>query len=285
MSRNLALYEKKILKDQEFPIQLIINKCDNKGIYFNSHWHEQIELHYVVYGQTIIRLEQEEIRAKEGDLVIINSNVLHEGNRVGGNMETLVAIFDMETFSKEFADKNIIFCPIISGDVEISKLMLHIYEEYQRKEIGYQLVCKGELLKLVTYLARNKAIEMLSEEGVLKRRKKLERLNRVYQYIEMHYAEVITNCELAELVHLSEGRFYHIFKESAGVAPQQYINEIRLNKAMKLLKQDAITATEAAEAVGFLDYNNFGRMFRRYFGCTPLEARRQAHVSEKTQRK
>ena len=52
---------------------------------------------------------------------------------------------------------------------------------------------------------------MLSEEGVLKRRKKLERLNRVYQYIEMHYAEVITNCELAELVHLSEGRFYHIF--------------------------------------------------------------------------
>ena len=54
---------------------------------------------------------------------------------------------------------------------------------------------------------------------------------------------------------------------------------------MKLLKQDAITATEAAEAVGFLDYNNFGRMFRRYFGCTPLEARRQAHVSEKTQRK
>ena len=126
---------------------------------------------------------------------------------------------------------------------------------------------------------------MHSEEGVLKRRKKLERLNRVYQYIEMHYAEVITNCELAELVHLSEGRFYHIFKESAGVAPQQYINEIRLNKAMKLLKQDAITATEAAEAVGFLDYNNFGRMFRRYFGCTPLEARRQAHVSEKTQRK
>ena len=39
MSRNLALYEKKILKDQEFPIQLIINKCDNKGIYFNAHWH------------------------------------------------------------------------------------------------------------------------------------------------------------------------------------------------------------------------------------------------------
>ena len=46
---------------------------------------------------------------------------------------------------------------MISGDAEISRIMLHIYEEYQRKEIGYQLVCKGELLKLVTYLARNAA--------------------------------------------------------------------------------------------------------------------------------
>lgn len=285
MERNLELYEKKILKDKEFPIQLLVNKWNSKGKYFGAHGHEQIELHYVVRGRTVIRLEQEEMDAGEGALVIANSNVLHEGYNRDGEMEVLVVIFDMEDFSREFADKNIIFCPMISGDAEISRIMLHIYEEYQRKEIGYQLVCKGELLKLVTYLARNKAIEMLSEEGVLKRRKKLERLNRVYQYIEMHYAEVITNCELAELVHLSEGRFYHIFKESAGVAPQQYINEIRLNKAMKLLKQDAITATEAAEAVGFLDYNNFGRMFRRYFGCTPLEARRQAHVSEKTQRK
>ena len=76
-------------------------------------------------------------------------------------------------------------------------------------------------------------------------------------------------------------RSCHIFKESAGVAPQQYINEIRLNKAMKLLKQDTLTATEVAEAVGFLDYNNFGRMFRKYFGCTPLEARKQTHMKGK----
>lgn len=118
--------------------------------------------------------------------------------------------------------------------------MIRIYEEYQRKEIGYRLVCKGELLKLVTYLARNDAVEMLSEEDVLKRRKKLERLNTVYQYIEKHYTEVITNSELAELVHLSEGRFCHIFKESAGVGPLQYINEIRLNKAMNLLRKGVL---------------------------------------------
>lgn len=273
MARNLALYEKKILKDQEFPIQLLVNRCDSRGKYFNAHWHEYIELHYVVRGQAAIRLEQEDVAAKEGDLVIVNSNVLHEGRCEGRGMEIMVVIFDMEMFSGEFADKNIIFRPIISDSFEVSRIMLHIYEEYQRREIGYRLVCKGELLTLIAYLARNDALEMLSGEDILKRRRKLERLNTVYQYIERHYTEAISNGELAELVHLSEGRFCHIFKESAGVPPLQYINEVRLNKAMNLLKKENFTATEAAEAVGFSDYNNFGRMFRRYFGCTPTEAR------------
>ena len=58
----------------------------------------------------------------------------------------------------------------------------------------------------------------------------------------------------------------------------QYINEVRLNKAMNLLKKENFMATEVAEAVGFSDYNNFGRMFRRYFGCTPLEARKNSKI-------
>ncbi len=280
MAKNLELYEKKMLADQEFPIQLSVDRCHSKGRYFAAHWHEQIELHYVVRGQTVIKLEQEELAAKEGDLIVANSNVLHEGYCPGTDMETMVAIFDMEDFSRELADKNIIFRPIISADPEISRIMLHIYEEHQKKEIGYRLVCKGELLKLVAYLVRNDALEMLSEEDSMKRRKKLERLNTVYQYIEGHYADPISNCELAELVHLSEGRFCHIFKESVGVAPLQYINELRLNKAMHLIRKGSFTATEAAEAVGFSDYNNFGRMFRRYFGCTPMEIKKTGANAE-----
>ena len=62
MDRNLELYEKKILKDKEFPIQLMVNKCNREGKYFSAHWHEQIELHYVVRGRTVIRLEQEKLQ-------------------------------------------------------------------------------------------------------------------------------------------------------------------------------------------------------------------------------
>ena len=92
MVQTLALYEKKILSDEEFPIQLFRNRSRQKGPYFDLHWHEHIELHYVVSGHTTIKLEQDEVLAHQGDLVVANSNILHEGFCDGTPMETLVEI-------------------------------------------------------------------------------------------------------------------------------------------------------------------------------------------------
>lgn len=278
MAQALELYEKKVLRDEEFPIQLIRNRSHLKERCFDLHWHEHIELHYVVSGQTVIKLEKEEIVAREGDLVIANSNILHEGFCDSPSMETLVVIFDMADFSRELADKNIIFQSLIRNDREVVRIMRNIDEELNRGEIGEKLVCKGYLLQLVAYLVRHYALEMLDKGDSLRRRKKLERLNIVYQYIESHYASPITNRELADLIHVSEGRFNHIFKESAGMAPLQYIIELRLEKAMNLLKKGDYTATEVADAVGFSDYNHFGRLFRRTFGCTPIEVRENSKI-------
>lgn len=277
MTQTLELYEKKILKDKDFPIQMFIDARDGRECCFAPHWHEQLELHYVVDGETIIRLEQKEYLARKGDLVIANSNILHEGI-CEGHMETMVVIFAMEDFSRELADKNVIFQALVSSDQEISRIMMSICGEYKRQEIGYRLICKGKLLELLAYLVRHYALEMLSEQDSARRREKLERLNIVYQYIENHYPEPINNRQLAELIHISEGRFNHIFKESAGMAPLQYINETRLKKAMNLLKNGGFTTTEVAGAVGFSDYNHFGRLFRRRFGCAPMEARENSRI-------
>ena len=56
-------------------------------------------------------------------------------------------------------------------------------------------------------------------------------------------------------------------------APLQYINEIRLRKAMHMLKKNNLPVSEVALAVGFQDYNHFGRMFRKQYGRTPMEIR------------
>jgi len=278
MKQELKFYEKKIINDAEFPINLHMNRVSRECCYFPLHWHEHIELHYVVTGKTKITLEQKDIIAEEGSLVIANSNVLHAGYCDGTSMVTLVVIFEMEAFSKELAEKNIIFQPLIEGDNEISRIMSSIRQENESQEIGYRLACKGGLLQLITYLSRHYVLEMLSDSDSMKRMKNLERLNTVNQYIEEHYTEAVTNKELADIIHLSEDRFNHLFKESMGMPPLQYMNEIRLRKAKNLLQKGEYSSAEVAAAVGFTDYNHFGRMFRRYFGCTPMDMRKARYL-------
>ena len=124
---------------------------------------------------------------------------------------------------------------------------------------------------MIAHLVREYTVEFLTGRESDRRKKQLERLNLVLDYIQSNYTRQIGNGELAGILHLSEDRFNHLFKESMGMAPLQYINEVRLKKAMNLLKKKEGNVAEVADSVGFSDYNHFGRQFRRYYGCTPSE--------------
>lgn len=270
-----AFYEQKILSDPDFPIQLHIDEYSEKLQYFRWHWHEHLELHYVLEGHPLLCLNQREICARKGNLVIVNSNELHAGYCDGNHVKVMVMIFEMEAISKELAGKNIIFQPLIERDRIIDGIMSVIYQENQEQKMGYRLVCKGELLKLIAHLVRAYTREILTESESHRRKKHLERLNTVLDYIQTNYREQISNRELAEVIHLSEDRFNHLFKESMGMSPLQYTNELRLRKAMGLLKKGDYTMAEIADQVGFTDYNHFGRQFRKYYGCAPSEIARR----------
>jgi AraC-like DNA-binding protein len=266
---DLSLYEKKIIRDKEFPVQIFKNQTQKPGLYFLPHWHEHIELHYILTGEGIFYCNQNAINVKEGNLVVINSNELHKGFSNTLNYEALVMIFEMDAFSKEIADGNVIFQSLIQSDDKVTRLVASIYKEENEKEFGYKLAMKGKVYELITYLLRNYVVKSESARDNIRRKRNLNRLNIVMQYIEENYLEPITNQELAELLHVSEYRFCHLFKESLGQSPSNFINEVRLKKAYHLLEQKEMTIAEIAAAVGFQDYNNFGRLFRKYYGFAP----------------
>lgn len=267
--RDLSLYEKKIIKDEEFPVQMFKNHIRKPGRYFSIHWHEHLELHYILNGKGSFICDRKTVPVSEGNLVIFNSNVLHEGVSEGDNFEALVIIFEMSSFSKEIADYNVIFQNLIEEDEIIKDIMLSIYKEDVERSHGYRLAIKGKLYDLITYLFRNYVTESLSPRENTLRLHNLGRLNTVVQYIQENYSEPLTNKELADLIHLSEYRFCHLFKESMGKSPINYINEVRLKKAYELIKGKDNSISEIAVMVGFSDYNNFGRLFRKYYGFPP----------------
>jgi len=267
--RDLSLYEKKIINDKEFPVQIVVNHIRKPGIYFAPHWHEHIELHYVLEGRGTFNCNQKPYQVDKGGLLIVNSNELHEGISEANDLDALVIIFKMDAFSREVADFNAIFQTLIESDEYIRKLLEDFYQEEMEKAFGYKLAMKGKIYELITYLLRNYVAETLSDRESLKRIQNLNRLNTVIQYIHDNFIDTITIGQLANLVHLSEYRFCHLFKDSIGKSPLNYINEVRLKNAHRLLELKEMTISEVAIAVGFQDYNNFGRLFRKYYGYTP----------------
>jgi AraC-like DNA-binding protein/quercetin dioxygenase-like cupin family protein len=266
---DLSLYEMKIINDEEFPVQLFRNQIRKPGCYCPPHWHEHIELHYIIEGQGVIYCNHKPLQVKEGSLVVVNCNELHEAISQTKYFDALVIIFEMDAFSKEVAKFNVLFQSLIEGDERITELLDTITKEENDKQFGYKLVMKGKIYELITYLLRNNVVESLSDRENNRRIQNLGRLNMVLHYIHSNFSEPIQIHELAELIHLSEYRFCHLFKESMGQSPLSYINEVRLKKAYHLLEQKLLTISEVAAAVGFQDYNNFGRLFRKYYGYAP----------------
>lgn len=275
------LYENKVLQDEELPIQISINWKDTPTEIFSSHWHEHIELHYIIQGTADMYLGQQCYPVQQGDLVIANSSELHSGYCTSAPYTADVIIFDIADLSAELAKKNYIFRPMIREDDTIRQLFHRIFQETERQEAGYKQLCKALVTELLVYLSRRYVIQSLPERDSVKRKKNLERLNAVLCYIEQHYTDRITVGQLAAMACLSEDRFGHLFRESVGRPPLQYINEMRLHKAMNLLRTNQYTVTEVADAVGFQDYNHFGRQFYRHYGCTPNDARRGKERSKK----
>ena len=79
---------------------------------------------------------------------------------------------------------------------------------------------------------------------------------------------------LAGLVNLSPSRFRHLFKQETGTTPAQYIKDVRLIRAERMLRTTFLTIKQILKQVGIASNTHFVSDFRRKYGTTPTAYRR-----------
>lgn len=267
----MDLYEQVESPDPEFPVYMGWHSPEEKEEYFPAHWHESLELHYILTGESVIYINQSPVIAKEGDLVICNSNELHQGFCSAAPMESCRLLFSLEDLSPEMDNRGYVFQNHIQKDEVIKQLFLELCREEANQAPGYKQACKAIVTQLMVHLCRNYVVQTLSREDTRRQKKNRERCNRLITFIEANYANPIANQDMADLVHLSKDRFEHFFRENFGLSALQYIQNYRMKMAKKLIKEGNVPISKVAEMVGFADYNYFGRTFRNHYGCTPTQ--------------
>lgn len=91
------------------------------------------------------------------------------------------------------------------------------------------------------------------------------------EYVHAHLDEPVTVNDLAGRVCMSPSAFAHLFRESVGVSPYQFVKSVRLERARVLLVENGSTVSEAARNVGYSSLSHFINEFKRRYGVTPGE--------------
>jgi len=102
-----------------------------------------------------------------------------------------------------------------------------------------------------------------------------EIIERLIHFMEWRYKEEITLAALAELVHLNPSYLIRLFKKQMNMTPFDYLRDLRLKAAISLLSGSMLSVQEIAHETGFGSVHYFCRLFKRSYGSSPAEWRKQ----------
>lgn len=99
-------------------------------------------------------------------------------------------------------------------------------------------------------------------------------VRKAADYMEQHYFEEnLSLPEIAAYVGMSPSHFSKSFKSEQGVSYTQYLTELRMKQAVRMLQDPAAKVYEVAQNVGYSDYSHFTKLFKKKYGFSPGQAR------------
>ena len=246
-----------------------------------------MEIIEVLSGRVLVRIGTESASAGAGDILFVPPGRMLDVTADEGGAALRGVIFDslvlrsnMERFDSEVfymfdvQSKNriAVFGAEHTVHDALVRIMDNIDGEYQSKEVCYRLPVIANIYLAVTELLRfycgsKDELDRMIYHNVL-------RLRPAVSYVEEHFSEKIYVERLADMINVSSDYFTKMFKDSIGKTPIDYINGLRVNRAMQLLATTDLSMPEIAEAIGFCNANYFHKIFKQYIDTSPLAYRK-----------
>jgi len=155
----------------------------------------------------------------------------------------------------------------VSVDEKITNEFQSLFNEYVDSDFLFEASSMAKFINIISLLGR--AAAQVNKNRIT------DSLRFALKYIDENYTKAIDVKELAKREHISYAYFRTIFKQKTGTSPNQYIIMLRLRNASLLLKQTDLSIKEIAESMGFSDQMYFSRIFKKRFGMTPKDFRKE----------
>ncbi len=236
---------------------------------------EDFQVLYVVRGDSGVRIGDTEHRARPEDLYVVRPGQVHASF---DERDAAPALWELKCSIADPAQ-----CPInphalpdILGEVREPGLLdafRRLIDEYSTAGPGWEWLC-SHLVDELFFRIHRLAAGCGPEDGTSSAaRLNTEAVARAKAHLETHFREELSLGDLAQVAGLSESHFAALFRELYGRAPIDYLIEVRIDNAARLLLDWQHSVSEVAEMTGFGSVHYFCRQFRRRRGVSPSEYR------------
>ena len=276
-------------EDLKFPFKMYSIQGD--GIICTGFHERAMEIIEITSGKVLVQIGTEFAEAKAGDFLYVPPTMVFRVDAVDGEAGMRSMVFDssiieinMENFDTEIfymfyvqsKNKIVVFGEGHPVHDTLSKYMQESYDEYVSKDVCYKLPIRANIYLMMTALLRyycgsKNELDRMIYHNVM-------RLRPVITYIADHYKEKIYIETLSDMITVSPDYFTKMFKDSIGRTPIDYINGLRINRAMQMLATTETSVNDISDELGFSNSNYFHKIFKQYMETSPAAYRKMVKM-------
>ncbi len=254
------------------------------------HWHGFYEIELCIQGEGTQYINGVRQRAEKGVIVFLSPKDFHRIDVVRGELKLFHCYFYDHLLTQNM--KNLMtqyqppFC-VKLNEKEYDRLCMKL-EELQEEEFmadafhNRSLKCRIE--SICIDIIRSALKSRTDKAEVPLSIKESRTLNLIMQevipYINEHFAEAPSRDDMAKKLHLNPSYFSDVFKKRLGISYSDYITNIRMSEAMRLLKYTDKSIHAIMTEVGYHSPTAFYKKFKEYFDILPGDLRRSAYEYE-----
>lgn len=277
---SFDLFEKNPHIHSQFPFLILDvnnNNCVPPRLKFHEmHWHDDLQLTFVINGEIQIKTIFQTIELKENEIVFINKKILHQITEKENAHyksflfpDVFMQFYDNSPIYKQVSQflnnhnltilsiQNQILINIVQQINLLTLQSRDSFYEYQILLLLNQFML--ELMKTVNLPDQN----IHSEQNLC--------IQECLTFIHDHYDEDITLEQIASYSHISIGYCGRLFKKILETSPYEYLIDFRIKKSLDLLASNQYTISEVARLVGFNSLSYFIQCFKKKLNTTPKQ--------------
>jgi len=249
------------------------------------HFHENIELLYVLHGKMEITVEEETFALSPDDMIVVNSNKSHSFR---GSSDLFLGrfILSYQEISELIEQNIILFCcnSVIDKNeayTEMRNLITQIFNQYLQTDTNNHIYLQSlyyQLLHVLTsnFLLTEKDIRFEAEKPDME-----DRMQEILQFMRSNYYRSITLQDLADKFYLTKSYLSKYIIKKCNASFIDLLTTIRLNHATDDLLESNSSMMNIALKNGFASVAAFNKAFRDVYQTTPSEFRKKSRSDQK----